>query len=314
MTSSLIVPAGGCGDAPPVGDSLKPGSPTWVRTITASKVPAILGMSRFQSQFSLWHEMAGLVEPAPVTEAKQELFDYGHAVEVAAAEYWRFRNPGWRLSRSEVAYTDPALPFPNQVTIDRRASRGSSRRIVEMKSARSLEDWGDDGSGETPADYAAQVITQQHISGLTADADLVLWPTYGHPRVYTIVYDRAVAEHIVERCAAWWESIKSGNPPELDDSITTYETLRRLHPDVDRGAEVEVDLADAIELLQSGHDEKEVKKVARGAKSRILAAAGDAQYVTCRGVRVADRRGNSAGTVSLYPNTKVLDELKAMTS
>lgn len=312
--TSLDLPVGACGDTAPTGDPLAPGSPAWVRTITASKVPAILGMSRFQSQFSLWHEMAGLVEPAPVSEQQQELFDYGHAVEVAAAEYWRYRNPGWRLSRSEVSYSDPSLPFPNQVTIDRRASRGRSRRIVEVKSARSLEDWGDDGSGETPADYAAQVITQQHISGITADADLVLWPTYGRPRVYTIVYDREVAEQIIDRCTAWWESIKAGTPPELDDTITTYETLRRLHPDVDRGAEVEVSVDDALELLQASRDEKSVAKAARGAKSRILAAAGSAQYVTCRGVRVADRRGNSAGSVSLYPNTKVLDELKAMAS
>ena len=51
MTSSLIVPAGGCGDAPPVGDSYvvpaheraEPGSPAWLKLISASKIAAIVG-------------------------------------------------------------------------------------------------------------------------------------------------------------------------------------------------------------------------------------------------------------------------------
>ena len=39
-----------------------PGSDEWLRRVTASKVPAILGVSRFKSQYTLWHEMAGLVD------------------------------------------------------------------------------------------------------------------------------------------------------------------------------------------------------------------------------------------------------------
>ena len=51
--------------------------------MTASKIPSILGISRFKSQFALWHEMAGLVDPEPISESTQELFDYGHAAELA---------------------------------------------------------------------------------------------------------------------------------------------------------------------------------------------------------------------------------------
>lgn len=70
-----------------------PGSPEWLQLITASKIPSILGISRFKSQFSLWHEMAGNVETEPISKAQQDDFDYGHAAELAAAEYWRFKNP-----------------------------------------------------------------------------------------------------------------------------------------------------------------------------------------------------------------------------
>ena len=291
---------------------LVPGSSEWRRTITASKVPVILGLSRFQSQYALWHEMAGLVEPAPVSDAQQDVFDYGHAIETAAAEYWRYRNPGWRLSSGEVAFHDPTLPFPNQATVDRRGSRGRRRRIVEVKSARSLEDWGDDGTGELPEDYAAQILMQQRISGITADADLVLWPAFGYPRIYTVTYDAEVAEYIVGRCAKWWESLESGTAPELDDSVTTYEVVRRMHEGIDRDREVEIDITEALRLLEAVQEEKDATAAARGAKSRALDAAGTAQYLVCNGIRIADRRPNSAGTVSLYPKAKSLPEVRAL--
>lgn len=310
MTSPDAGLAGACGDTAPAG-ALAPGSPEWTRTITASKVPAILGLSRFQSQYALWHEMAGLVEPAPITESRQELFDYGHAVEHAAAAFWRYRNPGWRLSPGEVAFTDPELPFPNQVTVDRRASRGRSRRIVEVKSARSLEEWGDDGTGETPSDYAAQIVMQQHVSGLTADADLVLWPTFGYPRIYTVAYDRDVAELIVARCAEWWESIQAGTPPELDDTVATYECLKRLHPDIERGAEVQVPRDLALAYLDTVEDRKALDKTERGYKSQLLDLMGDAEIArTDGGLVVAKRTNGPRDSVVLRATPKTLTELK----
>ncbi|USC16207.1 YqaJ viral recombinase family protein [Rhodococcus sp. 11-3] len=282
---------------------LEPGSPEWVRTVTASKVPAILGISRYQSQYALWHEMAGLVDAAPLGEQKQDLFDYGHAAELAAAEYWKYRTPGWRISTGEVQFTLPDLGFPNAATIDRRASRGRARRIVEVKTARSLEEWGDDGSGEAPADYAAQVTWQMLVSGIH-EADIVLWPTYGMPRIYPIEWDREFADAILDRVRTWVASLQASTPPELDNSITTYECLRRLHPDIDRDTEVELNEDLAAAYLRAVADQKLIDAKLRAAKIRVLDAMGRAQYATCRGRKIADRRNGRGDSISLYANTK----------
>lgn len=282
---------------------LAPGSAEWVSTVTASKVPAILGISRYQSQYALWHEMAGLVDPVPPGGQKQDLFDYGHAAELAAAEYWKYRTSGWRLSTGEVQFTLPDLGFPNAATIDRRASRGRARRIVEVKTARSLEEWGDDGSGEAPADYTAQVTWQMLVSGIH-EADIVLWPTYGMPRIYPIEWDRELADAILDRVRAWVASLQAGTPPELDNSIATYECLRRLHPDIDRDAEVELDEDLAATYLRAVADQKLIDAEVRAAKIRVLDAMGRAQYATCRGHRIADRRNGRGDSISLYANTK----------
>ncbi|MBD0852737.1 hypothetical protein CU043_00415 [Corynebacterium striatum] len=39
-----------------------PGTPEWAKIVTASKVPALLGVSRFTSQYAAWHQLAGLID------------------------------------------------------------------------------------------------------------------------------------------------------------------------------------------------------------------------------------------------------------
>ena len=286
-----------------VTDKAEPGSPEWLKLITASKIPSILGISRFKSQFSLWHEMAGNLPSEPIGTAQQDDFDYGHAVELAAGEYWRFKNPGWRLSRGEVQYTDDGFEFGNAATIDGRASRGSLRRIAEIKTARDLAEWGDDGSGEVPADYAAQVIWQQRVTGFTAPANIVLWPQYGKPKIYVIEYSAQLAAAIVEAVRKWNVSLAAGEPPELDDTISTYETVRRLHPEID-GREVQLDPDLAADYLTAVSDDKEITKRLRGLKTRVLDVMGNAQTAVVIDLKIATRTPGRGDSISLRSNTK----------
>lgn len=280
-----------------------PGSAEWHALLTPSKVPPILAISRWQSQFTAWHIEAGNIPPEEISEAKQDDFDYGHAAELAAAEYWKFKNPGWRLSRREVQYYDDALPFPNAATIDRRASRGSRRKIVEVKTARDLNEYGDDGTGDVPTDYAAQINIQQRITGFTEPADLVLWPQYGKPRIYTVEYNAAVAESIIERIVAWRKSIAAGIPPELDDTVSTYETVKRLHPDID-GREVQLDPVLAAEYLKAVADEKAIKKHLLGTKTRVLHAMGSAETALVYQEVIATRSPHGSGGTQIKANPK----------
>lgn len=286
-----------------VTDKAEPGSSEWIKLITASKIPSILGISRFKSQFSLWHEMAGNLPSEPIGTAQQDDFDYGHAVELAAGEYWRFKNPGWRLSRGEVQYTDDGFEFGNAATIDGRASRGSLRRIAEIKTARDLAEWGDDGSGEVPADYAAQVIWQQRVTGFTAPANIVLWPQYGKPKIYVIEYSAQLAAAIVAAVRKWNASLAAGEPPELDDTISTYETVRRLHPEID-GREVQLDPDLAADYLTAVADDKEITKRLRGLKTRVLGVMGNAQTAVVIDLKIATRTPGRGDSISLRSNTK----------
>ena len=67
-----------------------PGTPEWVRLVTASKVAAIVGASPWESPRSLWHKMRGdLTDNTPPTDAMQR----GHLLEPAVITWWQHRHP-----------------------------------------------------------------------------------------------------------------------------------------------------------------------------------------------------------------------------
>jgi predicted phage-related endonuclease len=88
---------------------MDPGSPEWVRCMTASKVAAVLGLSPWQSRFSLWYEMAGAVEHQAGTpqQARGHYLEDGVArwvadqhglTHIAPGGCWRNRARPWQVA------------------------------------------------------------------------------------------------------------------------------------------------------------------------------------------------------------------------
>lgn len=291
---------------------IEPGSPKWRSIITPSKVAAILGepddpVSRYESPYRLWHRMKGLVAPEPPKDA----FDLGHDVELYAAQRYRRAEPGWLLSPDEVqAHVDPGkFGFPAVATVDRRVVRGALRRVLEIKMARNLSDleaWGDDLKGELPDDYHAQVSALMLFTGWTADPGhlLVVGP-YFNERVYSVPYDRSFASWIVDKCKRFYESLAGDEPPELDNTLATYECLRALHPDIDPDATTILDEAEAREFVTAHTDLLDATDRYNGARNRLVKRMERDKRAEFEGVKIAERRNNGKGGVSFYPNKAV---------
>ena len=290
--------------------AIEPGSAAWQRIITPSKVAAILGVSRWESPYRLWHRMHGDVGAQP----QKDIFDVGHDFEPAMAAMWKRKNPGWRLSPGEVQTVPNFYPgYPAMVTLDRRASRGRARRVVEFKTGRRLEDWGDFGTDQAPADYVAQVMAQMAFSGYTQHpAHLMVLGPFFEAHTYVIDFDAEVWEAMDRRCAEFWESLSADEPPNLDDSVPTYECVRELHPDITTGETVQVEADAASELLALSLDIKAAETRLRGLKTRLLDRMGNAQYACVGELRIADRRPHAKGSVALNLSTKSLAQLEEM--
>ena len=296
-----------------------PGSPEWLRYFSASKVSALpirlddhgrytKGFSRWESPFSLWHRMSGHLAP---DEPKDE-FTVGHAAELMLAALYSHEHPDWRLSRGEVQFVREHRGVLMMATLDRRASRGRWRRVVEFKTARSLEEFGIDGSDEVPADYFMQLQWQMGVTGYTQHpAHLMLGMSFFARRIFEVPFDPDVFAFLLEAAAKFQASLDEGVEPELDDTKPTYDTVRELHPDID-GTSVYIGAADAIALLRSDTDLDAAKSFLMGRKSWALKQMANAKYLyvrhpeddPTRDVKIADRRPHGSGSVAFSLNKK----------
>lgn len=281
----------------------EPGTPEHSRIITASKVATMmrdgdtgdyLGIG-YQSAFDQWHEMNGTWSPD--MSDMEEHFLYGHSVEKAARYWWLENNPGWRVSPGEVAFTDDDLPFPNQVTLDMRASKGRSRKILEVKAPRvdrGVED-----------KWLVQILLQMRVSGIH-QAELIIWPVYGFPEVYPIEYMPDLVDAILRDADAFYQSLTAGEPPAAGDSEHAKEILGALNPDPDPEVEYEVpdDLMEQLiaKYKELGNAESSVTEL----QNNIAMQMGDAGKATHKGVKVASR---SAGR---FAQSRIPKEHKAI--
>lgn len=279
--------------------AIEVGSPEWLRLITPSKVPVIIGASRFDSPYRLWHRMTGRVQPEP----ESDRFDMGHDFEPAMRAMWRRRNPDWQLSPGEVQLQVPAdrFGFPALVTLDGRARRGRSRRVVQFKTVRDTDEWGDYGTDEAPAYVVAQVMTEMAFSGYTQHpaSVLALGPFYERPLVYNIPFSPRTWAGILERLQEWHASMALDEVPDLDDTVATYDCLRELHPDISEGLEVHIEPNDAARVRIAHSNHELAKAQLQADKNYLLDLMGNAQYAKLDGEVIARRQRGSHGSVSL---------------
>lgn len=282
------------------------GSDGWRRVISASKVSAMLGISPWQSPFALWHEMRGDVDPEPFDPS---LGEFGHDAEHLLGKQWERRNPGWEVpwdvEDHEVAFIDESLPFPNQVLADFVATGpDGAEKIVECKTTNHLDEWADeDGNPALPPYYWVQVLFQMGVSGIHA-ADVIVLGPFRNIEIFPVEWDEEAWRGLVDTCTDWWHSLETGDAPALDDTVATYNTVRKLHPDIDKGVEVEITEEEAIALLDAKLAADEADKHLKALTAKHLDHMGRAQKLMCDGTKIAGRQPGRGGTVTFRINKK----------
>ena len=285
----------------------RPGTPEWRGMITASKVPTLLGLSPWSSPYALWHEMYSGLEP-PALEGDH--LRWGHIAEQSLVAWWLDANPDWTVNPpvrgvTEITYTDPSLPFPNAVTLDRRAWHRGKRthHIIECKTTRDMDQWGKPGDPDSiPAHYLAQVIFQMGVSGIHEASVVALG--FGTPEIHEVEWDPEVWASIVAACTRWHQTGVAGDPPPLDDRTATYDAVRGLHPDIDRDQDVHIDHTEAVALLDALEEESAAKARVVGLKSRILDQMGTARRALVGDTTIATRTPGRGDSITLRINRK----------
>lgn len=278
---------------------LKPGSPEWLAEITASKVPAILGLSPWESRFSLWYRMAGAVPEDPQTPQQTR----GHYLEDGVARYvadqygltliaggcWRNLHRSWQVASPDRLAVDPKAlhRIPWGVS-----ASSSATAVVEVKTAADWEEWGPDGSDDVPAYYRAQAVWQCDTLGLPVAYMGVLLP-YLELRSYVIEPKPGEAEFIRERCLEFLATLADGDHPDVDADDATWVTIRKLHPDI--GGDVDVPPELAVGYARSVLDLRAAKTEHGLQRNRLAFHMGSARRARLDGQTLAIRQPSSSG-------------------
>lgn len=272
-----------------------PGSPEWLkartRGIGASEIAAVVGLSPWESPFSMWHRKKGNIKDD--ANPDNPLFYWGHALEPLVADKFAERHPEYDVKNIG---THHHADRPWQIAnLDRQlvGAPGFGPTLLEIKTTRYADGWGSPTEEEIPMHVRCQVMQQMDVFGYDHAwvAVLIAGSDY---REYPIEYYAPDAQMLREAGAAFWQSVQDDDEPPIDTSKMTYETVRELHPHID-GSSVEIspDLAARFHNLKA--DAEDAEKAARQAKAELLNEMKLARFATVNGIPVARRQPNKYG-------------------
>lgn len=192
--------------------------------IGASEAAAVVGLSRWDSPIAVWQRKVGL---APEPETPQLRMWLGRAMEPILLDLFASRE-GRRPRTHQRLVRSNRYPFigahPDYVKL-------------EVKTARSAQGWGEDGTLITednpdamPLDYFLQVQQQMFVTGW-GWCDVAVLIGFDDFRTYRVMRAPGVIDNLVQSEVTFWhENVETGIPPELDDSDAARDYLRRKFP------------------------------------------------------------------------------------
>jgi putative phage-type endonuclease len=172
--------------------------------IGGSDCAAALGLSPWKTPYQLWQEKRGLAVDQPDNWAMR----WGRTMEAELRQHYSDVT-----GRAVLVPTD-MLRHPRHEWMVANVDGGTEdKRIVEIKTSRSADGWGEPGTDQIPQHYLLQV---QHYLCVTAYpvADVVLGIYGREPAIYEVPADAELQQMIVDGEAEFWRAVTEGDPPE----------------------------------------------------------------------------------------------------
>ncbi|MGC5012594.1 lambda-exonuclease family protein [Streptosporangium sp. DT93] len=274
--------------------AIAPGSAEWLRYMSASKISAVLGLSPWESPYSLWCQMAGLVQRDEQTKAQAR----GHYLETSIANWMRDQHPEYELAPGG-CWINEDRPWQLASPDGRFLADGRLVDLAEYKTDADGSGWGEPGTDEVPLYYRAQALWQMDTLGVSQVRFGVLTGRLEF-REYVVDYDADDVRIMRERAEDFLDSLLWQEMPDLDAHPATYEAVRFLHPDIadkkDPLADVAVDDDLAAEFLTALAEADAASERMQAARTRLLGAMGSARRARWNGYTLATRQAKGGGT------------------
>lgn len=263
-------------------------SPEWhaarASGLGGSEIAPVLGLSPWESRFSLWHRKAGMV--GPVEESPE--MEWGKRLEPVILQKYRDAHPELDFRTRNGTFAHDQRPWqianPDLLAAD---------RVVEAKFSMFGDGWGDPGTDQVPIYYRTQVLWYLDVLGHQR-ADICVLIGGADYREYVIEYDPAEAQLLRDAAVEFLDTIARAERPDIDAHSATYQVVREMHPLIDE-ADVELGNELAVQYIIARRSLKDATEAEQLARSLIADAMGNAKRAVWDGRTIASRQARGDG-------------------
>ncbi|MFK5691318.1 lambda-exonuclease family protein [Ornithinimicrobium sp. LYQ92] len=264
-----------------------------------SEIAAVIGLSKWESRFSLWHRKRGELGEKEANPA----MTVGQYVEAATLAWWADQHPELNMQSAKGTWTHKDRDW-QVANLDAWAA-GKTKRdasVVEAKFSVRDDEWGDEGTDEIPPYYRAQVLWYLDVTGLAQAYVPVLFGASGRFAEYVVRTSRAEQAYLLYEGRTFLDEVEQDIRPNLDAHTATYSAVKELHLDID-GETVTTDPEVRDEWQAAKAALEAAKTEERRTSAVLLDLMGDAKFAQVDDDTYARRQPTGRGSVALYPVT-----------
>lgn len=191
----------------------------WLETrrsgIGGSDVAPMLGLSKWKTPYQLWQDKRGEL---PEQEDNEAMY-WGRELEPVVRRRYELETELTVIhDEGLIRHKDYDFILAN---LDGRVE--NEEIILEIKTARYADEWGEVGTAEIPIAYSLQCQWYMMVTGYTA-ADVAVLISGSDFRLYRVEQDLELQEILLNAAIEFWDRVQTGVPPD----ITTYsDTVER---------------------------------------------------------------------------------------
>lgn len=273
-----------------------------------SDVAGVLGLSPWQSPWSVWADKVGLLPlDADATDAQE----FGLMAEPMLRDYFH-RRTGLHVIGAQTAITHPDHPWA-RVTLDGYVAEHPGADLDGVLGVFESKTTSEPAWTEVPIYYQCQAQWAMWVTGQPVCWFGVLHFAYGRVtfRVYEFHRDNTDIATLEDRCRRFWfDHVTTGIPPATDGHDATLAAIDAVYvnPTPDSTVEADDELVEHLDAFVYCRDEiKALEQQQQTHRAAIAAALGDRTTLT-RGV---DGKGRPVVLATWNQQTRTGFDLEA---
>lgn len=258
--------------------------------IGGSQVGTIAGLNKWESAVTAYYKFTGQIDDYIEDNPAME---WGRRLESVVIDKFADSHPSLEVLRDPGTWINNKRPY-QLANPDALIRRDGELGVLEIKTAAYKDDWIDEqGTLRVPLYYQTQVqwylsclgLEFAYVAVLFSGREYLEFEIAANPFQQTL--DIQLVENFLHHC-------ETKTQPDWDGSNSTYETMRKLHPEI---SPREIELGGlGFDYLDALTESENATQRLTELKSRVLSEMGDAKTGTVGGEARFFRRSRSGGT------------------